>query len=75
MATESPKLPKHIQNYFINSFVNAQDSLTLIICLDHTSQPPYFLKNLYHLWQYGEGRDGVNFGYGLNVYAWMQELH
>ena len=51
MATESPKLPKHIQNYF-NSFVNAQDSLTLIICLDHTSQPPYFLKNLYHLWQY-----------------------
>ena len=52
MATESPKLPKHIQNYFINSFVNAQDSLTLIICLDHISQPPLFLNNLYHLWQY-----------------------
>ena len=50
MATESPKLPKHIQNYFINSFVNAQDSLTLIICLDHTSQPQCVLKK--SIWQY-----------------------
>ena len=32
MATESPKLPKHIQNYF-NSFVNAQEAPK------HFSQP------------------------------------
>ena len=49
MATESPKLPKHIQNYF-NSFVNAQDSLTLnYLFRSHLTATMRLKKSI---WQY-----------------------